>query len=143
MESCNIVLTKRLWLIFSAQCLQRSSHVFIYMCVYIYIVLFILTALDLYCCAGFSLAAVRRLLSALAFLLHVGPSSCSSRALKHRLNSCDAQAQLLYNTWDLPGSGIEPLSLTLAGGFPPTDPPQKPSSHVFTRFRLSFLSKDE
>ena len=72
--------------------------VYIYMCVcvcvyiYIDIILFILTALDLYCCAGFSLAVVCRLLSALAFLLHVGLSSCSSRALKHRLNSCDAQA---------------------------------------------------
>ena len=40
-----------------------------------------------------------------------GLSSCSFRALEHRLNTCGAQAYLLYGMWDLPGPGIEPVSL--------------------------------
>ena len=31
-------------------------------------------------------------------------------------------------TWDLPGSGIEPVSPTLAGGFFTTEPPGKPKN---------------
>ena len=30
---------------------------------------------------------------------------------------CGAWAQLLHSTWGLPGSGIEPMSPALAGGF--------------------------
>ena len=40
-----------------------------------------------------------------------GLSSCSFRALEHRFNTCGAQAYLLYGMWDLPGPGIEPVSL--------------------------------
>ena len=40
-----------------------------------------------------------------------GLSSCGSRALEHRLNSSGARSQLLYSMWDLPGSGIKPVSL--------------------------------
>lgn len=46
-----------------------------------------------------------------------GLSSCSSWAVEHGLNSGDAQAYLLCAMWDLPGSGIEPLSPASAGGF--------------------------
>ena len=42
-------------------------------------------------------------------------SSGGSRALEHRLSSCGTRAQLLCGMWDLPGSGIEPTSLALAG----------------------------
>ena len=49
----------------------------------------------------------------------------SSPALGHRLKSCGAQAQLLYSIWDLPGSGIEPVSPALAGEFFTTEPPGK------------------
>ena len=52
-----------------------------------------------------------------------GLSSCSLWALEHRLSSCDTQAQLLCNTWDLPGPGIEPVSLASQGGFLITGPP--------------------
>ena len=41
-------------------------------------------------------------------------SICGSRALEHRLGSCGTRAYLLLGMWDLPGSGIEPMSLTLA-----------------------------
>ena len=38
-------------------------------------------------------------------------------AQKHRLSSCGAWSGLLCGMWDLPRSGIEPISLALAGGF--------------------------
>ena len=46
------------------------------------------------------------------------------------LCSCGAWASLLHGTWDLPGSGIEPVSPALAGGFFTTEPPGKPLSHL-------------
>ena len=52
---------------------------------------------------------------------------CGARALERRLSSCSTQAQLLYGMWDLPGPGLEPVSPVLAGGFPTTAPPGKPS----------------
>ena len=55
-----------------------------------------------------------------------GLSSCSSRALEHRLSSCGARASLLCGMWDLPGPGLEPMSPALAGGFLTTAPPGKP-----------------
>ena len=39
-----------------------------------------------------------------------GPKSCGFQALAHRLSSCAARAQLLCDVWDLPGSGIKPMS---------------------------------
>ena len=54
-----------------------------------------------------------------------GLNSFNSWALEHRLNSCVAQASLLCSMWDLPGSGIEPLSPALAGEFFTTEPPEK------------------
>ena len=55
----------------------------------------------------------------------VGFRGCGSWALGHRLNSCSAEAQLLQSMWDLPRSGIEPVSPPLAGKFFTTDPPGK------------------
>ena len=43
-----------------------------------------------------------------------GLSSCGSRLLEHRFSSCSIQAQLLHSMWDLPGSGIKPMSPALA-----------------------------
>ena len=40
-----------------------------------------------------------------------GLSSCSFWALEHGLNTCGVQAYLLHGMWDLPGPGIEPVSL--------------------------------
>ena len=55
----------------------------------------------------------------------VGLSSCGSRALEHRLSSCGTRAELLHGMWDVPGPGLEPVSLALAGGFVTTVPPGK------------------
>ena len=59
-----------------------------------------------------------------------GLSSCGSRVLEHRLNSCGPR--------DLPGPGITPMSPALAGRFCTTEPPEKPSSFLhFTNIRDS------
>ena len=47
-----------------------------------------------------------------------GLSSCSSQLLQHRLDGC--------GTWDLPRSGVEPVSPASAGRFTTTEPPGKP-----------------
>ena len=47
----------------------------------------------------------------------------ASLAIACRLTSCGTQAQLLRSRWGLPGSGIEPLSLELAGRFFTTELP--------------------
>ena len=65
------------------------------------------------------------------FLAH-GLTSCGSWALGHRLSSCGARAQLLRGIWDLLGSGIEPMSPSLAGGFFTTEPPGKPPKFLLT-----------
>ena len=74
-------------------------------------------------CAGFSLQWLLLLWSMGS--RRAGFSSCGSRALERRLSSCGAQAQLLCGMWDLPGPGLEPVSLALAGGFLTTAPPGK------------------
>ena len=55
-----------------------------------------------------------------------GFSCCGSWALDHKLNSCETWAYLLSGMWDLPRSGIEPMSPVLAGGFFTTEPTGKP-----------------
>ena len=92
-----------------------------------------LAALDLCCCTqaahGLSLVAAHRLLISVVSLvaehgllgmrasivaIH-GLSSCSFQILERRLSSCDIQAYLSRDTWDLPRPGIEPVSSALAG----------------------------
>ena len=103
--------------------------------------------LSLGCCVGFSLVVASRDYSSLqctGFSLwagffcceaqapgHVGFSSCGTWALEHRLNSCGTWAMLLQDKWDLPRSGIEPVSLDLAWGFFSTEPPGKPQTRTF------------
>ena len=50
---------------------------------------------------------------------------CGSRLQANWLSSCGQGAQLLRTMWDLPESGIEPLSPAFAGGFLTTEPPRK------------------
>ena len=85
---------------------------------------------------GFLFIAVFRLLTVVTSLVMVqwcqtaqasgveacGLSSQGSQALKHRLKSSGTWAQLPHGTWDLPRSGIEPLSPVLAGEFFTTEP---------------------
>ena len=71
---------------------------------------------------GYSLIAVRRLLIAVTSLV-AEHGLYGSWASEQRLNSFGAQFQ---GMWDLPGSGMEPPSPALAGGFFTTEPPGKP-----------------
>ena len=52
------------------------------------------------------------------------------RLQTRRLSSCGSWAQLLHGMWDLPGPRHKPVSPALAGGFPTTAPPGKPSSSI-------------
>ena len=83
-----------------------------------------------------SLVAEHRLYSMWVSVVAVlGLSSCGSQTLKHRLNSCDAQAELLCRMWDLPGPGIKPMPPALAGGFFTTEPPGR---HFYTFNSVQF-----
>ena len=53
------------------------------------------------------------------------------RLQTHRLSSCGSRAQLLRGMWDLPRPGLEPVSPALAGRFPTSAPPGKPSCDSF------------
>ena len=83
-------------------------------------------------CAGFSLQWLLLLQSTGS--RHVG-SVVVARGLQrehglqvHRLSSCGTWTQLLQGMWDLPRTGLEPVSPTLAGRFLTTAPPGKPTS---------------
>ena len=60
-------------------------------------------------------------------LRQLGFGSCSSRVLEHRLRIV-AQGLSRSIVWDLPGSGIEPMSPAFAGGFLTTEVPVQFSS---------------
>ena len=80
--------------------------------------LFYSCSLQASCCSGFSCCLAWTLGS-------VGFTSCGSRAVEHRLNSCGPWASLLLSLWDPLRSGIKPMSPVLAGGFFTTEPPGK------------------
>ena len=63
-----------------------------------------------------------------------GFSSCSSQALERGLSSCGARAWLPLGMWNLPKSGIVPVSPALAGKFLSTVPPGKSLLSVFFIF---------
>ena len=64
--------------------------------------------------------AVRGPLTIAAFLV------AEHRLQTCRLSNCGSQAQLLHGMWDLPRSGLKPVSPALAGRFLTTVPPGKP-----------------
>ena len=70
-------------------------------------------------CGGFSCCRVWALGCA-------GFRSCDYQTLGHRLSSCASWASLLHSMCSFPGSGIQPLSPTLATGFSTTELPGKP-----------------
>ena len=53
-----------------------------------------------------------------------------------RLQSTDSGVVACRGVWDLPESGIEPMSPVLAGGFFTTEPPEKPS-RCLLKFKYS------
>ena len=73
-------------------------------------------------CAGFSLQWL--------FLLQ-DLSGGGFQALEHGFCACDTWASLLRGMWDLPGSGIEPVSPTLVGRFLFSVPPRKSQQLYF------------
>ena len=76
-------------------------------------------------CNGFSCCGAWALGAQASVVVAHSLSSCSLRALEHRLSSWGARAQLLHGMWDLPGPGTEPASPALSGGFLTTAPPGK------------------
>ena len=76
-------------------------------------------------CNGFSCCRARTL----------GPLGFSSYGTwAQQLLLSEQQGQLTCSMWDLPRSGIEPVSLALKGGFFTTGPPEKPQGEVFEFF---------
>ena len=72
---------------------------------------------------------MHRLLAAVAALvvepLDVQLGGCNSQAPEHQLSSHGSWAYLPCGMWNLPGPGIEPMSLALAGRFLTSGPPGK------------------
>ena len=81
-------------------------------------------------CGGFSCCRAWALGTQASVVVARELSSCGSRALEHRLSSCGARAGLLRGMRDHPGTGFDPVSPALAGGFLTTVPPGK-SLHYF------------
>ena len=76
-----------------------------------------------------------------------GLSSGGAQALEHRLSTTGAWAYLLLGMWDLPRSGIEPVSPASAGRFFTTETPGKPSKTLLNiiirkQFNLEQQQKD-
>ena len=79
------------------------------------------------CCRGFSCGRAWSLGLGGFSSCTRGLSSWGSWTLEHRVGSCGARSGLVApRVWDLPGSGTEPVSSALAGGFFTTEPPEKP-----------------
>ena len=94
-----------------------------------------LAMLGLHCCAWtfFSFEEWGLLSSCHAQTSHyVGFSCCGAQALGCLgFSSCSSWAYLLFRMWDLPGPGIEPVSLALQGRFLTSRQPGKlPVSNV-------------
>ena len=58
-------------------------------------------------------------------------NGCGSRAAGHRLSSCGSWAPLFQAMWNLPRSGMEPVSPALAGRFFTNKPSGKPLEGTF------------
>ena len=129
---------------------KHSCAAFLKIVLFIYVLF--LAALSLCCCVGFSL--LWRVGAALwlqwPLLWRAGSEacrhqhvfSCGGRAPRHaasarvllwragseacRISTCGTWTQLLCDTWDLPRSGVKPVSPALAGGFSTTELPGKP-----------------
>ena len=81
---------------------------------------------------SYSLVVVHGLLTAVSSLVadheHMG-----SVVVEHRLSSSSAQGSFPCGMWDLPGSGIEPISPTLQGRFLTSRPTREAQIHgLFT-----------
>ena len=76
-------------------------------------------------CNGFSCYGAQAVGEWVSVVVAHGLSSCSSRALEHRLKSCGAWTQLLRSMLDPPTLGMEPMGPALEGRFFITELPGK------------------
>ena len=86
-----------------------------------------------FCARAFSSCGKR---GPLFIAVHMPLTIAASLVAEHRLqtrrlSSCGSRAHLLCGMWDLPRPGLEPVSPALAGRFPTTAPPGKPSLATF------------
>ena len=89
--------------------------------------------LGLRCREGFPLVGESRGSSSVVVWVPIAAASLvAEQGLQAcRLSSCGARAELLPGIWNLPGSGIEPVSPALASRFFTTEPPGKPHINLF------------
>ena len=95
---------------------------------------------------GNSLVAVRELLIAVASLWSTDSRELGFQKLQH-MGSVVVVPRLVVaqalscpeRMWDLPGSGMEPKSPALAGGFFTMEPPGKPKFHILKAHFLYLL----
>ena len=94
-----------------------------------------------FCARAFSSCGERGpLLIAARKPLTVAASPVAEHRLQtRRLSSCGSRAQLLRGMWDPPRLGLEPMSPALAGRFPTTAPPEKPSSLFFNSCNILII----
>ena len=98
-----------------------------------------------FCARGFSSCGKRGPL----FIAVRGPLTIAASLVvepvlqTRRLSSCGLRAQLLRGMWDLPTTGLEPLSPALAGRFSTTAPPRKPKHFHFEHDSNCAKSNDE
>ena len=57
-----------------------------------------------------------------------GLNACSSRTSRAQAQQLWHMGLVVLSMWDIPGSGIKPVSPALAGGFLTTDPSGRPTS---------------
>ena len=113
-----------------------NIYIYFKMCLFIY---FWLCWVFIAAQAGFQLGRVRTALYLcwLLLLQSVGSRACGlscggSRAREHKRSTCGAQVQLFCGIQFLSRSGIEPVSLALAGGFFTIEPPWRPPAIFFS-----------
>ena len=115
----------------------------LFLLLYLFICILFLAVLGLrFCARAFSSCGERGPL----FIAVRGPLTIAGclvaehRLQSRRLSSCGSWAQLLRGMWDLPRSGLEPVSPALAGRFSTTAPPGKRLSYLNLCSLLLFVT---
>ena len=66
-----------------------------------------------------------------ALVVSVGGLIAGLPGPRDGLSGCGPRSSLLHGMWDLPGSGMEPVSPALTGVFFTAEPAEKPCLHIF------------
>ena len=114
-------------------CMYVCMYVFMYLFIYLFIYLWLRRVFI--AAHGLSLVVASRGYSSLrcaGFSLQWLLLLRSTGSRRAGFSSCGARAQLLHGMWDLPGPGLEPMSLPLAGRCLTTAPPGKSAYCVLT-----------